>query len=123
MRFGALVKTGSETFARSPSLRLLNQDGLTPFTLAAKLGNAKVLHHILKTKMKTTEWNFGSVSLSKMSLEQMDSFRVRSFSYAPNLCSPFFICTMGTLTPLELVARRCADGRCRRSGGAESATW
>jgi hypothetical protein len=80
---------------------LLNQDGLTPFTLAAKLGNTEMLHHILDHDVMTKKaWEYGSVNLSKMSLEQMDSFRVNLTStiifffsrtiISPSLSLPLF---------------------------------
>jgi len=60
-----------------PSLTMMNLDGLTPFTLAAKMGSSAVLYHILNTHMRDVSWAYGSVSLAKTSLEQMDSFRVK----------------------------------------------
>eukprot|EP00282_Hemiselmis_andersenii_P015972 CAMPEP_0114112884 /NCGR_PEP_ID=MMETSP0043_2-20121206/2620_1 /TAXON_ID=464988 /ORGANISM="Hemiselmis andersenii, Strain CCMP644" /LENGTH=1168 /DNA_ID=CAMNT_0001205003 /DNA_START=196 /DNA_END=3702 /DNA_ORIENTATION=- len=60
-----------------PSLTIMNMDGLTPFTLAAKMGSGTVLYHILNTHMRDVSWAYGSVSLAKTSLEQMDSFRVK----------------------------------------------
>jgi len=65
------------THGGKPSLTMMNHDGLTPFTLAAKMGSSTVLYHILNTHMRDVSWGFGSVSLAKTSLEQMDSFRVK----------------------------------------------
>jgi hypothetical protein len=59
------------------SLRLLNADGLTPFTLAAKLGNVRMFYHLLESKhMCETAWVYGHVRMTQMSLEQVDSFKV-----------------------------------------------
>ena len=42
-------------------LEILNHDGLTPFTLAARLGEAGIFHHMLNTHLSETMWAFGKV--------------------------------------------------------------
>eukprot|EP00282_Hemiselmis_andersenii_P041327 CAMPEP_0172068896 /NCGR_PEP_ID=MMETSP1043-20130122/12452_1 /TAXON_ID=464988 /ORGANISM="Hemiselmis andersenii, Strain CCMP441" /LENGTH=668 /DNA_ID=CAMNT_0012729179 /DNA_START=9 /DNA_END=2012 /DNA_ORIENTATION=- len=54
----------------------LNQDGLTPFTLAARLGHIDIWRHILQTSMTETVWKFGNVSRTKIDLRQLDTYRM-----------------------------------------------
>jgi len=58
------------------SLEELNQDGLTPFTLAARLGHIDIWRHILQTSMTETVWKFGNVSRTKIDLRQLDTYRM-----------------------------------------------
>jgi len=58
------------------SMRMLNVDGLTPFTLACSLGNTKMFEHILHVHMRTLLWSFGTVEMSMTSLEQVDTYRI-----------------------------------------------
>lgn len=58
------------------SLELLNNDGFTPLTLAARLGSVKMFHHVLEC-MRETVWSYGNVHMTKTSLLQIDTFRVK----------------------------------------------
>ena len=44
------------------SMALLNLEGFTPLTLAARLGKVEVFHHILYEHMSQTAWTYGKVS-------------------------------------------------------------
>jgi hypothetical protein len=43
------------------SLEMLNHEGFTPFTLAARHGKVEVFHHILYQHMSETAWTYGKV--------------------------------------------------------------
>ena len=43
------------------SLNVLNFDGLTPLTLAARSGSVEIFNHILHTHMSTVAWVYGKV--------------------------------------------------------------
>ena len=60
------------------SLHMLNADGMTPFTLAARLGNVEVFHHILRKHMTQVVYTFGSTQVSHVSLAQLDTYRTSS---------------------------------------------
>ena len=44
------------------SLNVLNFDGFTPLTLAARHGYVEMFHHILYTHMSKVAWKYGKVS-------------------------------------------------------------
>jgi len=58
------------------SLGFINDDNLTPFTLAARQGSVDIFYQFLTKYMQTTAWKYGEVQMSRMSLEQLDSFRM-----------------------------------------------
>ena len=59
-----------------PSMTVLNVDHLTPFTLAARQGDQKIMKRLIDFQ-KLTKWKFGSVALTQIDLLQIDSFRIR----------------------------------------------
>ena len=58
-----------------PSLMILNNDNLTPFTMAARIGDVSTLQHII-SKGKTRTWAYGTVGMTITSLEQIDTYRM-----------------------------------------------
>ena len=42
-------------------LSLLNREGFTPLTLAARVGNVDAFQHILRRHMSQTAWTYGKV--------------------------------------------------------------
>jgi hypothetical protein len=52
-------------------LNLLNNDGMSPLTLAAHLGHKKMFSHILE-RSKIVHWTWGPVSCSLYPLEGLD---------------------------------------------------
>ena len=44
------------------SMELINHEGFTPLTLAARHGKVEVFHHILYQHMSETAWTYGKVS-------------------------------------------------------------
>ena len=60
-----------------PSLRTLNQDHLTPLTLAVRMGNAEVFQHIV-SNLEINVWTMGSARMLVTPLEQIDTFRIAS---------------------------------------------
>uniref|UniRef100_A0A7S4L2Q6 Ion transport domain-containing protein n=1 Tax=Guillardia theta TaxID=55529 RepID=A0A7S4L2Q6_GUITH len=56
-------------------LTMLNKDGYTPLTLAARHGDVDTFYFILERYMKTILWAFGSKQRTQVSLDQIDSFR------------------------------------------------
>ena len=56
-------------------MRTLNADAMTPFTLAAHLGNVDMFNHILSKYLSHVVWAFGDKSMMQMSLTQLDSYR------------------------------------------------
>ena len=60
----------------APSLQIMNEDDLTPFTLAARHGFVDLFYIFLTRYMRETAWKYGEVQMSRMSLEQLDSFRM-----------------------------------------------
>ena len=65
-----LLDNGAET-----SLSFLNNDNLTPLTLAVRLGDADIFEHLL-ARQRMVVWSYGTVCLSKTSIEQIDTFRL-----------------------------------------------
>ncbi|CAF1660399.1 unnamed protein product [Rotaria magnacalcarata] len=61
----------SETSELPTLWNRLNKDGLTPLTLAADLGRAKMLSWLLKERT-TVQWSFGHVSCLLHPLDQLD---------------------------------------------------
>ena len=58
------------------ALTILNDDGFTPLTLTARMGLVSVFHRLLN-HCRETAWKYGDVQMSKTSLEQIDTFRIR----------------------------------------------
>eukprot|EP01060_Flectonema_neradi_P017747 TRINITY_DN2458_c0_g1_i1.p1 TRINITY_DN2458_c0_g1~~TRINITY_DN2458_c0_g1_i1.p1 ORF type:complete len:961 (+),score=160.78 TRINITY_DN2458_c0_g1_i1:423-2885(+) len=50
---------------------LVNAEGFTPFTLAAKLGREEIFNHLLK-RCSITEWSYGPVNCRKVALIELD---------------------------------------------------
>ena len=55
----------------TPLWKRLNKDGLTPLTLAAKLGQAEMFGFLLEER-KITQWSYGPVSCVLYPLDQVD---------------------------------------------------
>lgn len=60
------------------SLGYMNDEHLTPFTLAAYHGYVDIFQK-LTNHMRETQWVYGQVQMSRLSLEQLDSFRIGDF--------------------------------------------
>jgi len=60
------------------SLRIMNKQGLTPFTLAVWLGDVEMYTHFANGPLCTLLWKYGAVDLKLTDLEQIDTFRTRS---------------------------------------------
>lgn len=61
----------------SPSLRLMNLQGFTPLTLAAKMGLVDMFHHLIRSQhMSEVSWRYGSMAYTMLNLEQIDTFVV-----------------------------------------------
>ena len=61
-----------------PSMSILNVDHLTAFTLAARearQGDLKIMKRLIDFQ-KNPVWNVGSVALTQIDLEQIDTFRI-----------------------------------------------
>jgi hypothetical protein len=48
------------------SLEMLNHEGFTPFTLAARYGKVEIFHHILYQHMSDTDWTYGKVAATSL---------------------------------------------------------
>ena len=55
----------------TPLWKRLNNDGLTPLTLAAKLGQAEMFGFLLEER-RITQWSYGPVSCVLYPLDQVD---------------------------------------------------
>jgi ankyrin repeat protein len=55
----------------TPIWKRLNNDGYTPLTLAAKLGQAEMFSFLLEER-KITQWSFGPVACVLYPLDQVD---------------------------------------------------
>ena len=64
-----------------PSMSILNVDHLTAFTLAARHGDVEIMKHLLIGYQKHIVWKMGSVSLTRIDLEQIDTFRIVSQTF------------------------------------------
>jgi hypothetical protein len=53
------------------SLDLLNHDGYTPLTWAARYGHVDIFHHILYNHMSIVAWTYGKVVIVKHSLSDI----------------------------------------------------
>jgi ankyrin repeat protein len=60
-----------------PSLRVLNEDNLTPLTLAVRAGDPVLFQHML-SQLEINVWKFGSASMVVTPLEQVDTFLISS---------------------------------------------
>mmetsp|Transcript_34365 Transcript_34365/g.83640 ORF Transcript_34365/g.83640 Transcript_34365/m.83640 type:complete len:1321 (-) Transcript_34365:622-4584(-) len=56
---------------------ITNHQGLTPFTLAARLGFTSMFEHILTKQYQEPVWSYGGVKLVKTDLTQVDSFKMK----------------------------------------------
>ena len=65
-----------------PSMSMLNIDNLTPVTLAARMGAASMLIHLID-KHKITPWVYGSVALKFTDLQQFDTFKIKRVDDVP----------------------------------------
>lgn len=65
-----LLDNGAE-----PSLRMLNNQHLTPLTLAVRQNSVEVFQH-LAAKLQIKAWAYGSVAMTITNLEQIDTFRM-----------------------------------------------
>mmetsp|Transcript_56295 Transcript_56295/g.117646 ORF Transcript_56295/g.117646 Transcript_56295/m.117646 type:complete len:399 (-) Transcript_56295:1456-2652(-) len=59
-------------------LETLNHEGLTPFTLAARHGNAAMYNHILYHYLSKIAWVYGKMRMRQTDLLQVDSYRIAS---------------------------------------------
>jgi hypothetical protein len=60
------------------SMRIMNKQGLTPFTLSVWLGNVEMYTHIANKFLGDLKWQYGpNCQLKYIDLEQIDSFRMR----------------------------------------------
>jgi len=57
-------------------MTVTNHQGLTPFTLAARLGFTAIFEHILDRHYRRPVWSYGGVKLVKTDLTQVDSFKL-----------------------------------------------
>jgi ankyrin repeat protein len=57
------------------SLSILNDEDLTPLTLAVRLGDTTTFEHLV-TCQRVNVWRYGTVCMDIMSLEQIDTFRI-----------------------------------------------
>lgn len=64
------------TVGAQHSLETMNDDGFTPVTLAARLGLVATFHHTV-SHMRDLVWTYGDVQMTKTSLEQIDTFRIK----------------------------------------------
>jgi len=62
-----------------PSLDLVNNDGFTPLTLAARTGCPDMFHHVLDC-MRETVWSYGNIHMTKTPLVQIDTFRIEGLA-------------------------------------------
>uniref|UniRef100_A0A6T8NHJ3 Ion transport domain-containing protein n=1 Tax=Hemiselmis andersenii TaxID=464988 RepID=A0A6T8NHJ3_HEMAN len=60
------------------SLRIMNKQGLTPFTLSVWLGDVEMYTHFANGPLCTLLWKYGQSELKLTDLEQIDTFRTRS---------------------------------------------
>lgn len=70
-----LVEEGKKSGKNS--LSIMNKDGHTALTLAARMGNVELFKHILEQHFRTMIWIFGDMALSQTSLEQVDTFKIQ----------------------------------------------
>jgi ankyrin repeat protein len=67
------------------SLRIMNKQGLTPFTLSVWMGYLDMYELIAKSRLGKTEWKYGpSCQFIYTDLEQIDSFRIQDHVKAEN---------------------------------------
>jgi ankyrin repeat protein len=62
--------------AHKASMLILNADHLTAFTIAARRGAVPTMSHLINYQ-KLIEWKYGSVALTQIDLEQIDTFRIQ----------------------------------------------
>jgi hypothetical protein len=62
--------------AHKASMLILNADHLTAFTIAARRGDVPTMSHLMNHQ-KLIEWKYGSVALTQIDLEQIDTFRIQ----------------------------------------------
>ena len=60
-----------------PSMRAMNEDGLTPLTLAVRNGDPDMFQHLI-SRMRVQTWEIGSSKMIATPLEQIDTFRITS---------------------------------------------
>ena len=60
-----------------PSMRAMNEDGLTPLTLAVRDGDPDMFQHLI-SRMRVQTWEIGSSKMIATPLEQIDTFRITS---------------------------------------------
>lgn len=59
-----LVEEGKKSGKNS--LSIMNKDGHTALTLAARMGNVELFKHILEQHFRTMIWIFGDMALSQV---------------------------------------------------------
>jgi hypothetical protein len=84
----------------SPSMRILNINKLTAFTVAARSGDVSTMSHMMNHEKKTV-WQYGSVAMTLTDLEQIDTFRIlpeKDAEVSPNSVQRLFLkCDTKTL--------------------------
>ena len=59
------------------ALEMINFEGFTPLTLAARLGHVQLFRHILNNHLTQTAWTYGRMKLRETDLLQVDTYKTK----------------------------------------------